>query len=150
MSWLATQAPASTRLGAGGPLPGLRGPAGFEAAYDADALPGTLPAGEAARLSMYASPPPGALSIEEFESTALDRLRGELRCLEEGVRREEREHGGSVFFFNRPRRLKTRWGGLAPRAGRGAAILPSLRRQCQPADAPVGFARAVDAPVRPL
>ena len=98
MSWLATQAPASTRLGAGGPLPGLRGPAGFEAAYDADALPGTLPAGEAARLSMYASPPPGALSIEEFESTALDRLRGELRCVEEGVRREEREHGGSFFF----------------------------------------------------
>ena len=41
------------------------------------ALTGTLPAGEAARLSMYAAPPTGALSIEEFESTALDRLRGE-------------------------------------------------------------------------
>ena len=76
MSWLAAQAPISTRLGGGAPAPGLRGPAGFEAGYDADALPGTLPAGEAARLSMYAAPPAGSLSIEEFESTALDRLRG--------------------------------------------------------------------------
>ena len=80
MSWMIAQAPAALRAGgdrARGGAGGLRGPAGFEAAYDADALPGTLPAGEAARLSMYAAPPTGALSIEDFESTALDRLRGE-------------------------------------------------------------------------
>lgn len=81
MSWMIDQAPAALRGGGAGPARapgGLRGPAGFEAGYDADALPGTLPAGEAARLSMYGAPPVGSLSIEEFESTALDRLRGEF------------------------------------------------------------------------
>ena len=87
MSWMIDQAPAALRVGGGGRAAGgLRGPAGFEAGYDADALPGTLPPGEAARLSMYAAPPLGSLSIEEFESTALDRLRGE--CVEEESRRE--------------------------------------------------------------
>lgn len=73
MSWLAAQAPATVRLG--GPST-LRGPAVFDA--DPDAVPGTLPPGEAARLSMYESPPSGAVSIEDFEGAALDRLRGEF------------------------------------------------------------------------
>jgi hypothetical protein len=72
MSWLAAQAPAAARLGA--PASNLRGPAIFDA--DPDAAPGTLPPGEAARLSMYDAPPAGAVSIEDFEGAALDRLRG--------------------------------------------------------------------------
>lgn len=77
MSWLAAQAPAAARLGAH-PAGTLRGPAVFDA--DPDAAPGTLPPGEAARLSMYEAPPAGAVSIEDFEGAALDRLRGELAC----------------------------------------------------------------------
>lgn len=66
MSWLAAQAP---RAAAAAPsLPGAAKPSTISSTAAADA----------ARLSMYATPPRGDVAVEDFERAALDRLKGKL------------------------------------------------------------------------